>query len=78
MSRGWAVTGQKTWGGAGRSPAMIGRQPGLRFLPTGLGLDGQGVADPDFQKETQPQAAISGKWRMGGAKRRLSGDAETG
>jgi hypothetical protein len=50
MSGGWAVTGQKTWVGAGRSPALIRATTRPRFLPAGLGLDGQGVADPVFQR----------------------------
>jgi hypothetical protein len=49
MSGGWAVTGQKARGGAGRSPPS-GRQHGPRFLPNGLGLDGQGVADPALKE----------------------------
>ena len=49
MSGGWAVTGQKTRGGAGRSPPS-GRQHGPRFLPNRLGLDGQGVADPALKE----------------------------
>jgi hypothetical protein len=65
MSGGWAVTGQKMWVGAGRSPALIRATTRPLFLPNGLGLDGQGVADPVFQKVTQPQAAPSQKWRMG-------------
>lgn len=65
MSGGWAVTGQKTWVGAGRSPALIRATTRPRFLPAGLGLDGQGVADPVFQEVMQPQAAPPQKWRMG-------------
>jgi hypothetical protein len=50
-NEGLAVTGQKTWGGAGRSPASFsGRLHGPRFLPEGLGLDGLGVADPNLLK----------------------------
>ena len=47
MSGGWAVTGQKARGD--RSPPS-GRQHGPRFLPNGLGLDGQGVADPALKE----------------------------
>jgi hypothetical protein len=35
---------------AGARPS--GRQHGPLFLPKGLGLDGQGVADPDFKKKS--------------------------
>jgi transposase len=46
--RGWAaVTGQKTWGGAGRSAATT--RPAF-FAQLGLPLTAsQGVADPDFK-----------------------------
>jgi hypothetical protein len=46
MSGGWAVTGQKTRGDAGRSPVFRATTRPAFFLPNGLGLDGQGVADP--------------------------------
>ena len=51
MSGGSAVTGQKTWSGAGRSPALNRATTRSTFFAPhsswGLGLDGQGVADPE-------------------------------
>jgi hypothetical protein len=50
---GWAVQAKKRGGGAGEachSLARDRRQHGPRFLPNGLGLDGQGVADPALKE----------------------------
>jgi hypothetical protein len=46
MSGGWAVKTKKR--GVVRAGAQ--RLPSPRFLPEGLGLDGQGVADPGFKQ----------------------------
>jgi hypothetical protein len=51
MSWGWAVTGQKTWGWCGPEPGFAGDNTAHVFCPFGLGLDGQGVADPVFTKK---------------------------
>jgi hypothetical protein len=49
MSEGWAVQAKKR--GVVRAGARpSGRQHGPRFLPNGLGLDGQGVADPALKE----------------------------
>jgi hypothetical protein len=46
MSGGCAVKAKKR----GEVRAGAQRLHGPRFLPEGLGLDGQGAADPDFKK----------------------------
>jgi hypothetical protein len=56
MSGGWAVTGRKTseaWCGPESSDYTA-----RRFPPEGHGLGGQGGADPDFEKSSQPKAVI--------------------
>jgi hypothetical protein len=64
MSGGWAVKTEKR--GVVRAGAQ--RLHGPRFLPEGLGLDGQGVADPDFTKCIQPKAVTEqNNGRMGGS-----------
>jgi hypothetical protein len=68
MSGGWAVPGGKTseaWCGPERSDYTA-----RRFPPKGLGLDGQGVADPAFQKSSQPKAV---SWKR--KQRRMGGSA---
>jgi len=78
MSGGWAVIGRKTseaWCGPERSDYTA-----RRFPPEGLGLDSQGVADPDFENSSQPKAVIrkgkNGVWV--GAQRRPFASPETG
>ena len=71
MSGGWAVTGQKR--GVVRAGARLpGDNTARVFLPNGLGLDGQGVADPAL-KEMRSAGAVRRSCAKGS-----SPEAETG
>ena len=71
MSGGWAVKAKKRGvvrAGACHSLASDRRLHGPRFLPEGLGLDGQGAAGPDFENSSQPKAVTEqNNGRMGGS-----------
>ena len=57
MSGGWAVKTKKR--GVVRAGAQ--RLHGPRFLPEGLGLDGQGAACPDFKQMQSAEGCLRTK-----------------
>src|SRR6266567_3274024 len=71
MSGGLAATGRRGARGITRSAQALARKNGDTPRVACLGLDGEGVADPELTEMKK-----GGVWA--GAKRRSSGDAETG